>query len=257
MEYRVGAELFERGHAGIRPTPAGDRFLEEATLGFDHLRRAMQRIGAAQRGEHGELTVAVSVPFALLGEMFKRFRGEYEGVSVEIAEGTSSANWVLIQQRKVDVAFVAKMGGHGGPRSLHLWDERMIAVLPRSHPLATARKVALDELHKERFIFGAGGVGPDIAEQLLTRMARRGLEPRVQLHQVGQCNLINMVAMGFGVSIAVGTPPRAVTNQVALIPLAGRNTLSLHAIWMESNPNPALAGLLDIVQRCSQPGGGM
>jgi DNA-binding transcriptional LysR family regulator len=257
LEYRVGAELFERGHAGIRPTPAGDRFLEEATLGFDHLSRAMQRIGAAQRGEHGELTVAVSVPFILLGEMFKRFRGEYEGVSVEIVEGTSSANWGLIQQRKVDVAFVAKIGGHGVPRSLHLRDVHMIAVLPRSHPLATARKVALDELYKERFIFGSGGMGPDIEEQLLTRMARRGLEPRVQLHRVGQCNLINMVAMGFGVTIAVGTPPPAATDQVALVPLAGRNTLSLHAVWMESNPNPALTGLLDIVQRCSRPSGGM
>ena len=213
----------------------------------------MQRIGAAQRGEHGELTVGISVPFILLGEMFERFRGEYEGVSVEIVEGTSSANWALIQQRKVDVAFVAKTGGHGAPRSLRLRDERMIAILPRSHPLATARKVALDELHKERFILGAGGIGPDIEEQLLTSMARRGLEPRVQLHRVGQCNLINMVAMGFGVTIAVGTPPRAVADQVALVPLAGRNTLPLHAVWMESNPNPALTGLLDIVQRAASP----
>lgn len=61
LEHRLGAKLFERDHAGIRPTPAGERFLEEATLGFDHLQRAMQRVGALQRGEHGELTVGVKV----------------------------------------------------------------------------------------------------------------------------------------------------------------------------------------------------
>lgn len=50
LEHRVGVALFERGHAGIRPTVAGDRFLQEATLGLDHLARAMQRVGALQRG---------------------------------------------------------------------------------------------------------------------------------------------------------------------------------------------------------------
>lgn len=60
LEYRIGADLFQRSHAGIRPTPDGEQFLQEAALGFEHLERAMQRIGAAQRGEHGELTIAVS-----------------------------------------------------------------------------------------------------------------------------------------------------------------------------------------------------
>ena len=77
LEHRVGAALFERSHAGIRPTPAGERFLEEAALGFDHLERATQRIRAAQRGEAGEITVAASVPFALLGAAFERLRVQH------------------------------------------------------------------------------------------------------------------------------------------------------------------------------------
>ena len=52
LEDRVGAKLFERGHAGIRPTPAGNRFLEEVTLVLDNLMRATLRVGALERGEH-------------------------------------------------------------------------------------------------------------------------------------------------------------------------------------------------------------
>ncbi|TIQ71647.1 MAG: LysR family transcriptional regulator [Mesorhizobium sp.] len=195
LEHRVGAELFERGHAGIRPTPAGDRFLEEAILGFDHLRRAMQRIGALQRGVHGQLTVAISAPFILVSELFERFCREYEGISIEVVEGTSSASWALTQQRNVDVAFVAKIR-EGAPRTLHLRDERMIAVLPKSHPLAGARRLTLNDLRLEKFILGAGGLGPDIEDHIVARMAKLDVEVKVQLHRVDQSSLIDMVAMG-------------------------------------------------------------
>lgn len=254
LEHRVGTELFERDHAGIRPTAAGDRFLEEATLGFDHLRRAMRRAEALQRGEHGELTVGMSVPFTLLGDMFERFREDHGGVSVEIVESTTSASWALVQQRTVDVAFVAKNHRDGTPQSLHLRDERMAAVLPKSHPLAGARRLNLEELRFERFVLGAGGLGPDIEEHLVRRMAKWGLEPRVQLHRAGQSNLINMVALGFGVTIVVGPPVHPATDGVVLVPLAGRDLMSLHALWMESNPNPALKGLLNIVRGSGRHG---
>ncbi|MBL8598912.1 MAG: LysR family transcriptional regulator [Devosia sp.] len=256
LEHRLGAELFERGHAGIRSTRAGERFLEEATLGFDHLERAMQRVGALQRGERGELTVGVSVPFILVGDLFERFRDEYEGVSVEIVESTTTASWATVQQRKVDVAFVAKTPADGALRSLHLRDERMVVMLPKSHPLAGAKRLNLEELRLERFILCAGGLGPDIKDHLARRMAKWGGELRIQLHRVGQCNLINMVAKGFGVTIVVGPLPRAAPDGVVLVPLAGRNVVSLCAVWMESNPNPALKGLLSIVRGSGQVGAG-
>lgn len=252
LEHRLKAKLFERDHAGIRPTPAGERFLEEAALGFDHLDRAMRRVGALQRGEHGELTVGVSVPFMLLAELVERFRKEYGGISVEIVESTSGASWALVQQRRVDVAFVAGTRDHGPARSLHLRNERMIAVLPSSHTLAGTRSLSLEDLRLERFILCAGGLGPDIEEHLARRMAKWGVEPRVQLHSVGQCNLINMVATGFGATIIVGALPQVASGGVVAIPLAGRNVLPLCAVWKENNPNPALKALLNIVQGASR-----
>ena len=253
LEHLVGAELFERGHAGIRPTPAGDRFLREASLGFGHLKRALMKVGAMQRGEHGELSVAISVPFSILGDLLGRFRTDLDRVSVEIIESTSGASLALVQKRSVDVAFVVRAHGNGAPRSLHLRDERMMAVLPKVHPLAGVRRLSFEKLRRERFILGASGVGPELEEHLSKRMAKWGIEPRVQLHRVCQCNLINMVALGFGVTVVIGPPPRTAADSVVLIPLAGRNALSLHAVWMESNTNPALKTLLDIVRAAAEP----
>ncbi|NTA50010.1 LysR family transcriptional regulator [Agrobacterium tumefaciens] len=166
LEHRVGAKLFERNHAGIRPTPAGDRFLREATLGFDHLRRAMRQAVASQRGEDGELTVGASVPFTLLGGLFQRFREKHAGVELEMVECTTGASSALVQQRRVDVAIVAKRHENGGFQSLHLCDEPMLAVLPRSHSQAGARRLSIEELRQETFILSAGGLGPDVRDCL-------------------------------------------------------------------------------------------
>lgn len=254
LEHRVGAELFERSHAGIRPTLAGNRFLEEAGLGFEHLRCALQRVGAFQRGEHGELTVGVSMPFILMGDAFERFRDEYRGVSVEIIEGAASVSWASVQQRTVDVAFVANVRGSGAVQSLHLRDERMIAVLPKAHPLAAARGLDLKVLRHERFILSASGVGPDMERHLKRRMGELGIEPRIQLHRASLCDLLAMVAKGYGITIVVGPLSRAAPDDIVLIPLAGRNVISVSAIWIESNPNPALKGLLDILRTLIRPG---
>lgn len=254
LEHRVGAELFERGHTGIRPTSAGDRFLREAILGFDHLKRATQRVGALRRGEYGDLTVGVSVPLTVLGDAIEQFREKYGGVSLEIVECTTGASSILVQQRKLDVAFVAKSPADGTLRSLHLRDERMIVVLPKSHRLATARELGLEELRDERIILSTGGLGPDIAEHLTRRMAKSEVEPNFQLHGVGQFNLVNMVARGFGVTIVVGPLPHTSSEGVVFIPLVGSNVTPLLAVWMESNPNPALKGLLHILGRSTRPG---
>nr|ACF28619.1 unknown [Mesorhizobium tianshanense] len=214
----------------------------------------MQRIGASQRGVHGQLTVAMSVPLILVSDLFDRFRGEYSGIATEFVEGTSSASWALTQQRNVDVAFVAHVQD-GAPRTLQMRDERMIAVLPKSHPLAAARKLTLNDLRLEKLILGAGGLGPEIGEHIAARMAKLGGEPRIQVHRVDQRNLIEMVAMGFGVTVTVGFSPRTAPAGVAVVPLAGRNVVPLCAAWMECNPNPALKGLLDIMRRSAQPDG--
>ncbi len=245
LEHRVGAALFERSHAGIRPTPAGERFLEEAALGFDHLERATQRIRATQRGEGGEITVAASVPVRLLGEAFERLRRERPGLALEIVEGTCETSAMLVQQRRAEVAFVSNnILGNAAIQSLHVRNEQMVAVLPKSHGLACAPAVVLDELRVERFILGAGGLGPALAAHLGRQM---GGELDQRLLRVGQFDVINMVARGFGATLTVGSPPHVGPDGVAFIPIADCNAIPIHAIWQSSTTNPALKRLVKLV----------
>lgn len=125
----------------------------------------------------------------------------------------------------------------------------MIAVLPKSHRLAKARAVTLEELRSEKLILSANGLGPELGDHLIRRMATSGALLDIQLQKVGQCDLVNMVVRGFGVTITVGKLTRSPPDDIVLIPLAGRNVVTIHAAWMQSNPNPALSGLVRLAQR--------
>lgn len=252
LEHRVGTSLFERSHAGVRPTPAGEKFLQEAMLGFDHLERAMHRVTAVQRGEHGELTIAISVPFALLGDTVARFREKHRGVSIEMVEGTCDTGIMLVEQRKSDIAFVTRVSANGAARSLHLRDERMAAVLPKSHRLARQLETRLDELGSEMFILGAGSLGPRVAAHLKSEMSRSGAGPNLQFHRIGHCDVLNMIAWGFGITIDVGCPDHpAPLDGLVRVPLAGMHTIPVQAVWMAANPNPALKTLIKLLRKAA------
>lgn len=249
LEHIIGMPLFERNHAGVRPTLTGERFLWEASLGFDHLKRAMHDIGAAQRGEQRKIAIASSVPFVLLGDLLERFRDEHESLSVEMIEATCVSSVTLVQQRKADIAFVSKTTSDRTLQSLHLRDEQMIAVLPKSHHLADALAMTPEELREERFILSTGGLGPEIAAHLSRHLAKSRYEPALQLHSIGQSDLIDMVARGFGVTIIVGRPLQIASDQVALIPLAGISVMPISAVWMDGNSDLALRQLQSVARR--------
>lgn len=251
LEHWIGGPLFERSHAGVRPTPAGERFLREATLGFDHLERAMQRIGEAQRGEYGELAVAASIPFVMLGDVIESFRRTQPGVSLEMVDGTCSENLLNISQRRADIAFITKAASDGLVQSLRVREERMVAVLPVWHRLAKLPAVALDELRAEKLIFSAQGIGPEVGAHVEGQLRETGGPVDLKFHQVGLCNLTNMVARGLGVTVGIGGLPSALPEDVVLIPLSNRNTIAIHAVWIGANPNPALKSLLQLVRRTS------
>lgn len=254
LEHRVGVELFERSHTGIQATLAGGRFLEEAALGFDSLERAIERVGAVRSNEQGELSVVTSIPLRLFADVLEHFRRVHAGVSVEITEGNCDATALLVQRRKVDVGFVARVRSDADVRSMHLRNEQMIAVLPKSHRLAKCPSLTLAQLRSEHFILSSGGLGEETAQYLREHLPGIGNELSLNLHHVGQLDLVQMVACGFGLTIVLENALPPSLEDVVLIPLLAHARVPITVLWMEANSNPALRVLLDILRQSTIDG---
>lgn len=252
LEHRMGVTLFERSHAGIRATAAGARFLEEAMLGLDHLERALLRVDAIERVERGELTIAHSVPLDLVGDVFEVFGKKHRDVAVAVVEGTCDASAMLVEQRRADLAFVGKESNSQRTTSLHIGDEQLFAVLPRSHGLASVREISSRDLASETIILGASGLGPLVADHLKHHLEHGNEILDLRLNETGRCDVTTMVARGFGISVAVGQFGHYVPAGVVIRPIAGLSAIPIRAVWAPSNVNPALKELRKVISEQSR-----
>jgi DNA-binding transcriptional LysR family regulator len=249
LERRVGAPLFYRDHSGVRMTSAGEDFLKEAALGLDHFSRAVQAIGASQRGAQRRVTVAYSVPFHLFADVVESFVRENRAVSVDLIEDGREGSLALVQNQQADIAFVLEAVSAKGMRSDHLRDERIVAVMPRSHPMAGRNAILPVDLVSERLILTAGGFGPEVAQYLVRYLAPHGHQPTLQMQQVGQYDLLSMVARGLGITVAFDQPSPMVPGGLSLVPLADASPVPINAAWETSNSSPLLRQMRKVVRR--------
>lgn len=254
LEHRLGFPLFIRDHRGVRPTLAGERFLHEAAVGVKHLDRAARLAVSAHQGESGELRVGIlaSLTTGFLRSVLRRFREAYPDVRVRIHESTSEASLRRLALGELDVSFVIGRPELSGHASAALWIERVHVMLPKGHELSRHEAIRWADVRREPFIVSEGGPGPETQDYLVKRLYVPGFRPSIEVHQVGSESLMNLVAMGYGLTLTGSSSIRPDAAGVVFRPVAGEKELvSLSAVWSPSNSNPALRLFLSLAETVS------
>lgn len=247
LEHRLGFALFERDTRGVRLTRAGQNFLNEAALGVDQMARAVQLARATHRGERGEIQIGIlaSLTSGFLHLLLKAFREKHRDVRVKLHEGTPQRNLHHLSTGLLDVCFVTGEPTLPGFQTELLWDEHVNVVLPLDHHLAARSEVAWEDLRNEAFIVSGGGPGPEIHDYLTKRLSGLGTHPDITVHEIGRESLINLVAVGYGLTLVSTSSRGSDLSGVVLRPIAGEaDVLPSSAMWSTGNRNPALNRLL-------------
>lgn len=253
LEEELGVLLFERHSRGVRLTDAGRHFVENVAVGIAQLDHAVKTAGAAARGDLGRIRAGVYAltPGSFLDDLLGRYRKAHPHVAIEITEGTARDVIAQLRADQLDIAFVAGAPDLSDCHSRRIWHEPLFAVLPADHALAANGGVTWDDLTGETFLVRHGGTGPQAYDHIVLRLAGRwAVAPSILRCDVERCTLLQMIAQGFGVSIAGQAASLVDIPGVVFRPFRDEpEPVPFSAVWSPYNQSAGLRNLLDLARK--------
>lgn len=207
LERELGVTLFERTQRRVFLTDAGRTFLVRARRILAEAEEARHEVRRIAGGDSGELRIGftTSTPFTtLMQHVLHDYRKRFPKVTLSLREVASAMQVAAIEQRQLDIGFVRRPEQTGAAPSVQfsvLNDEALVLVLPRAHPLARRRQVAMRELANEPFIMHPRDSGTAIHQKVRHMCEQAGFQPRLVQEARESTTIVALVATGLGVSI--------------------------------------------------------
>jgi DNA-binding transcriptional LysR family regulator len=228
LEEIVDAPLLLRTSRSVALTAAGEVLLERARRTLRNVRLDVEEARSIGRGESGFLNVGFigSGMLSALPPVLQRYRAVYPGVQLHLHESFTSRVIAGLEGGMLDAGFLRDSDPHGEIVTETLFTEPFVAVLPEDHPRAKQRTIAATALRNEPFVFYAKTAGSLAWDKPLSLCGEAGFRPRVVQEASNWVSIMQLIAVGFGVSIAPACVATVAPDGVVCLPLRGANAVS-------------------------------
>ena len=202
LEREAGAPVLERLARGVRLTEAGRTLVVAGERVAAELAAARGALDALAGLDAGTLRVGAfaSAWGWLLPGAVTAFRAAHPGVELQLAEVEPPEALGALRAGDLDLAVVFARPGAGDPDGLPaelVALDPLRAVLPRAHPLASRRRVRLEELAGEPWVQPTRGCAAMVVEAC----AVAGFAPRTVFESDDYGAIQGFVAAGAGVAL--------------------------------------------------------
>jgi DNA-binding transcriptional LysR family regulator len=255
LEEEVGFKLFERLPRGVKLSPAGKLFLEDARRILREVNEAAARAARVARGQSGTLRVGFSENASWRGvvpESLRRFREIQPDAELQLQPLPSLEQLEAIRSGRLDAGFVLDM-----PKAdpelerLRVAIQRIELAVPTGHPLTKLKELRLRDLTDASFVWFPRRASPALYDRLMRECFRGGLKsPRIVQEGLNEATILSLVATGLGVGWVLGTARWRCPRSVVIMPVVDLNVPLLLALaWRKDNRSPLLASFVAEVQR--------
>ncbi|MBM6581189.1 LysR family transcriptional regulator [Microvirga sp. BT689] len=148
LEEEIGAPLLERQPRGISLTSAGQLFLRYAREGISQFELVKSEVTALQGLHRGTVRVAAPESFMnmVLPDCIRTFRHQYPGVNTVVRIGTTNGVVEDVKDGAVDFGLAYNPELDTDMKISYSLPERIVAVMPYSHPLASREQLSISDL---------------------------------------------------------------------------------------------------------------
>lgn len=224
IETELGFTLFNRYKKGVSLTVNGEKLIP-VVRELLYQEECIYQIAADIKGVvSGDVRIATysSIASNWLPEVIKDFKKDYPGINITLMEGVKNEIITQLDERKADIAFVSRPA-KADYDWVHLDNDPMIAVLPKSHPLADCKAYPLADCINEDMIIPALGYDED----LTAMFKRNNIKPSIQYRTIECFAAMAMIEKGLGMSIMNELITRNYKCDVARVPLSPPEKIEL------------------------------
>jgi DNA-binding transcriptional LysR family regulator len=247
LEEELGFKLFERLPRGVKLSPAGKLFLEDARRILQGVNEAAGRADRVARGQLGTLSVGFPENLSWHGvvpDSFRRFREQQPEAELQVQPLPSLVQIETIRSGRLDAGFLSFM-----PKADLELDQIPVGVnyivlaVPKRHPLTKLKRLRLRDLTDAPFIWFPRRESPALYDDLMHRCYRGGLKsPHIVQEGPNEATILSLVSTGLGVGWVLGTARWRCPKSVVLLRVTDlKLPLPLTLAWRKDNTSPLLA----------------
>ena len=198
LEKEWNVSLLERSRAGVRLTSDGLKLLPGAQSLCREYQKLQMQADELSGLQSGLIRIGTfsSVATHWLPKIIKRFQADYPNIEYELLLGDYTEIEEWIADGRVDSGFL-RLPTRPEFETIFLEQDKLLAILPEGHRLASLEKVPAAELCAEPFMLLEKGAKAEISEIF----ERRGLVPQVRFTTWDDYAVMSMVESGLGISI--------------------------------------------------------
>lgn len=212
LESELGVDLFIHEGRKVKLTPIGRLFLSHMEHLMKVIDNAQQEISEFLDPERG--TVRIGFPSSLAAQMIPTvvsgFREKYPSVHFQLQHGSYKELVEWVAKGDMNLALMGPVPHEPQIKSEVLFEEKFVALLPASHPLANQDSVKLSELKDDSFVlFPEGFV---LREMVVKACANLGFQPKVTFEGDDLDAIKGLVSSGLGLTVL---PEIALSEHIA------------------------------------------
>lgn len=223
LEEEIGAQLFIRKPRGLDLTQGGQYFLEQVRQILDRVETTVE--DTRKIAQHGKTVFAIGfVPSVFYGQlplMVRRLR-KNRNLEIVLHELKTREQVEALKGGKIDIGFGRLRIEDPDVEQELLFDEPMVAALPKSHPL-TKRPPTMKELSEVPMIAFPSGPGPNFSDITQGLFHRRGLRVHVVQHVNDLQTALSLVACDMGFTLVPEQVRRLSREGIDYMPLEDDN----------------------------------
>jgi DNA-binding transcriptional LysR family regulator len=203
LEHEIGEPLFDRASRDGLLTDAG-RVLQEYAQRLLNVRgEALTAIGELRALHKGKLSIAANeVTCLYLLPVLDQFRGQYPLIKVAVQRSLASRIPSELLNHNAELGVLTFAPDDPDLRSIVVYRDELVFVVPRGHALARAKKVSIRQLGEESFV--AHNVPSPYRAKVLETFRRRRVPLRMDIELPTIEAIKKFVAQGNGVALLPG-----------------------------------------------------